>query len=477
MTIDARALDYAREMLCNQRDMGALAKKSCVLFADLVGLSEFKRHHTQREALDKTLVHNAVVTDAIRNLGGDVIKYLTGGVLGVFVDDNAAERAIQAGLQILVGIDTANQAQHWLFPKEMSTKIGIAWGEVWTFSFPESTENDLQGLAVDIACRLVDLASSQQLICTDEAYQEATRKPGGASSFPNSDPEPTARLVRGLHDPINLRVIAPEGKERESIKLAGHPRAIPDWMHRKIDEARNAYRIAQNGKEEQIDAAIRAFSEVVYGFRDARGDVIKGDPGNFEANVRAAELLLHRSRYNKPGIQGAALEEVIKHLSLAKQTRPDSPHSWLLACWTRFKRFELQRNPDDLVRAVDFAETAKNAAEKILDSVGTLLAKTYLARMLLARAEWSADDVASANDIAAAAKYCGEVQEVIRHVQGKRLAQYLVTHVLVRLAQGESDYDGIEKMITEAKEVDPTNSDLEHAYAKLRDARTAILVK
>jgi class 3 adenylate cyclase len=74
------------------------SEPACVLFADLVGSTEYKQRWGDLRGLVKTAAHNRVVTEAVRQAGGLIVKYLGDGVMAVFREDNAERRAIQSAL-------------------------------------------------------------------------------------------------------------------------------------------------------------------------------------------------------------------------------------------------------------------------------------------------------------------------------------------------------------------------------------------
>lgn len=445
----AKSLDYIRQQIQSDAAFNALSREAAIVFADLVGTTEFKRHHSAIAGLHKTLVHNAIVCDAIQAVEGNVVKHLGDGVMCVFEGDGAARRAIEAGLAVIQAIEEGNQSQGWNhFPQSMSTKLGVSFGKVWFLQFPNSTEIDPQGTVVDVAARVTGLAGPQQLVCTDEAYRAATL---GEDDLNGSVGEATQRLIKGSNELVSLRCIAPPSRTPGEILISGHRRPTPDHVLQLLFEANKAMRAGRN------DEAMGALTEVV-----------ENDPGNFEANFRAAEILLHK-RSNSRGEERETLDRIIQHLSLAKQTRPESSRVWYLASWTRAKRFELLRDMADLERAIQFAEISLARAEELMDFDGTVQAKICLARQLVERSEWVTET--DPTDLARATELCEEVRAVVKERQQSLLADYMITHALVRLRQKDTDYEGVRMMLEEAQSIDPANHELLTVEAKLRDAR------
>ncbi|MHC4795866.1 MAG: adenylate/guanylate cyclase domain-containing protein [Planctomycetota bacterium] len=183
-----------------------------ILFADLVGSTEYKRHHDILEGLSKVVQHNKIASKVISDGYGKVIKYLGDGVMGLFYGQDCERHAIQAGLNIIERMAKENADRNFVFPDDLNTKIGVHSGTVWMFKFEESNVEDPQGTTVDIAFRLCAMAGPQQLICTDETYIKAD----GDKNFPNVS-EVFERFIKGISDPIKVRMVLPEGHKIETI--------------------------------------------------------------------------------------------------------------------------------------------------------------------------------------------------------------------------------------------------------------------
>ena len=207
--MSSESQDYIRTQLQAGANFNSLSRPAVILFADLVGSTEFKRHHPPLDGLAKTALHNAVATDTIDEYGGTVSKYLGDGVLGMFEGDRSAAQAIRAATAIILGIEKANEDQAWTdFPKSISTRIGIHCGPVWMFRFPQATTDDPQGTVVDVAARLADLADAQQIVGTDKLFKDAcndvsleyTDAPVQSQDLAASVGSRTERLLKGLNE-------------------------------------------------------------------------------------------------------------------------------------------------------------------------------------------------------------------------------------------------------------------------------------
>src|SRR6516165_6164777 len=120
--------------------ISAQQKDAAILFVDLAGSTEFKAVHGQYLGLQKTFIHNSLVTEAAAN-PGEVVKYIGDEVM--IVTD--AERACRLAIQIQQSFAALNQTHSGdsLFP--IRSKIGIHWGPVQYWKYPNHEPLDPQG--------------------------------------------------------------------------------------------------------------------------------------------------------------------------------------------------------------------------------------------------------------------------------------------------------------------------------------------
>ena len=104
------------------------SENACILFADLVGSTEFKRDHPVIEGLGKTVLHNRLAENAIVQHYGNAVKYLGDGVMGIFRGPDCGRNAISAGLDLILGIDQENKKRGLGFPRDLNTKVGVHHG-------------------------------------------------------------------------------------------------------------------------------------------------------------------------------------------------------------------------------------------------------------------------------------------------------------------------------------------------------------
>ena len=417
-------------------------ERACILFADLVGSTEFKRYHHPIKGLAKSDQHNSIAHAQIVKHHGEVVKYLGDGVLALFRGPDCERCALFAGLGIITEVGLTNERLKWRFPMAMSTKVGVHAGDVWMFQFEGSDRDDPQGTTVDIAARLCAMAGPQQLICTDATYEQA----GGVSTFPNAT-TPTPRFVRGVKEPLLLRAVAPaDAPKCDRIPLGGGRHAAPDTIKQKLESARQ--RLAQG----ELDAASTAFEQIII-----------DDPGNFEANFRLADLLIQRVNGKS---EKERLEEAVERLCWAKQMRPEASRVWLLLSWAKFKLAEMATDETLLREAIDYATRAEEWAIEYMDLDAMVQAKTHLAHCLFQLSKHVHDSEA-AQALVRADELCEEVRITFGSVLEKHRSDYLATHAFVRLAKGDTEYEEIQAMIDAGKSADSTNPRVYQAEAEL----------
>jgi len=418
------------------------AQDACILFADLVGSVAYKFHHRAIQGMGKTVAHNCIAAEAVERQGGTVIKFVGDAVIGMFTGDSSCWQGIQAGLDILVAVGHYNTEQGYGYPDAVSTKIGVHAGRVWLFDYPQSTVLDPQGATVDIAARLCDMADSNQLVTTETTYQAA----GAHAVFPISS-DPTARFVKGIQDPLTLRIVAPQGCNCAVLPWRGHDRPLKDEHRSLIERARELL------KDKRNSDALAQFQRV-----------LAVDQANFEANVRKAELLM--STVNS-GHTEQYLEEARELLRVAKQIRPESPKVWLLLSWCDFRLFELQGKSDLLERAIKHVQRAVELATDHMEIGSLVQAQASLVQYHIARGRLDAN--LRASELEAAQRICSELQLLYDGVINRYKADYLVTHAMTLLESGNQQYGLVEQMLQEAIKLDPANLIVYKVLEQLKD--------
>ena len=127
------------------------ADKTVIFFADLVGSTLYKQQRPFVMGLNKTRIHNQIITEIVRKHKGEVVKYIGDAVLARFdmkQNENDAYLAISAAIEIQEKLHEYNGPVIEKLEK-IETKIGIASGVVADFY-----GNDPQGPVVDLTARI-----------------------------------------------------------------------------------------------------------------------------------------------------------------------------------------------------------------------------------------------------------------------------------------------------------------------------------
>lgn len=125
-----------------------------VMFADMTNSTRMKSERAEIDWLGTLGVFLDIVSEAVEEQEGTIVKYLGDGALAVFGIDNAAE-AINAAILTQERLDKVNREGHL---RECYCTIGIATGKVVEYDAPGGGF-DYVGNTVDLAARLSSKAS------------------------------------------------------------------------------------------------------------------------------------------------------------------------------------------------------------------------------------------------------------------------------------------------------------------------------
>ncbi|NOT00615.1 MAG: adenylate/guanylate cyclase domain-containing protein [Phycisphaerales bacterium] len=416
---------------------------ACVLFADLVGSTQFKMGKSAIEGIARTVRHNDTIDRQIRANRGLVVKHTGDGVMGIFREQDCECQALKAGLEIITELEGINTKSKFAQddPARIETRIGVHIGKVWMFRFPESNANDPQGTTVDIAARLAGLAQSQQLICTEGVYVAAD----GKNKFPNSS-QMKLRFVKGVLGQLEVRMVRPVGLSVGEVGVAPHdPPVTPEVV--------GLLKSASSLREE------KKYSNALDSYEEA---LRKTKRGNFEANYRIAEMIIEGKLEGK--LSADPLKTAFDHLCAAKQLRDRHCRIWLLFSWIRFRWFEQDRDEQNLKRALDHAEKALAYASDDSDVDGITLAKRQISHLLVVRARQQSDDKKKVADLTRANQLCSEMKAAFDGELNRHKVDYLVTHAQVILALNnpinKRMLEDVDRMLKEAEQAAPKNPEV-----------------
>ncbi|MEM9633143.1 MAG: adenylate/guanylate cyclase domain-containing protein [Pseudomonadota bacterium] len=186
------------------RDIGAVRTQNvAVLFADIVGFTEFAEQHSPDEVMDLLREYHAFVERSIFQNGGTLDKYLGDGVMATFGTPETrpgdAANALKAATQLIEETEAFNKVLEEKGISPIQVSIGVHFGPVILGDIGPSRrlEFAVVGDTVNVASRLE--ASTRELGCRCVVSEELMQQAGQADS---SDAPQTGFSLR---EPIKLR--------------------------------------------------------------------------------------------------------------------------------------------------------------------------------------------------------------------------------------------------------------------------------
>ena len=135
----------------NERDPGIRT----VLFTDIVDSTALTQTLGDETAMALVELHDAIVRNALANLGGREVKHTGDGIMASFL---SAASAVKCATQIQRDLATHEKNQH---DQKLKVRIGAAAGE------PVEQHNDLFGSTVQLAARLCAHAEPEQILVSN----------------------------------------------------------------------------------------------------------------------------------------------------------------------------------------------------------------------------------------------------------------------------------------------------------------------
>jgi len=156
-----------------------------ILFTDLVGSTELRSQLGDTAADELRRRHDDVLTKAVADHGGRVVKGLGDGIMATFA---GAADAVGAAVAIQQGIDRLNRAGK--APAPLEVRIGLSAGDVTL------EDDDVHGTPVIEASRLCGAAAGGEILAADlvRALAGSTTEAGFASVGPLE--------LKGLAQPV-----------------------------------------------------------------------------------------------------------------------------------------------------------------------------------------------------------------------------------------------------------------------------------
>ena len=126
-----------------------------ILFTDIVESTSLTQKFGDDAAMELVDLHDSVVRDALKDLGGREVKHLGDGIMASFVSAAAAVKCATRVQNELAKHVRANS------DRPLQVRVGIAAGE------PVERHNDLFGVTVQLASRLCAHAEADQILVSN----------------------------------------------------------------------------------------------------------------------------------------------------------------------------------------------------------------------------------------------------------------------------------------------------------------------
>ncbi|MEY2543929.1 MAG: hypothetical protein QOE81_1390 [Verrucomicrobiota bacterium] len=126
-----------------------------ILFTDIVESTVLTQQMGDEAAMELVELHDSIVRDALKDLGGREVKHLGDGIMASFV---SAASAVKCAARVQNEIAKHVKANA---DRPIRIRVGIAAGE------PVERHNDLFGVTVQLASRLCSHAEAEQILVSN----------------------------------------------------------------------------------------------------------------------------------------------------------------------------------------------------------------------------------------------------------------------------------------------------------------------
>lgn len=189
-------------------------KEVVVMFTDIVGSTAMTHEKGNLAAQEVVRAHNRVVRDALAKTGGHEIKHTGDGIMASF---QKVTDSLLSTQQMQIMIELHNQQMPDI---PLKVKIGINAGRVVV------EEQDLYGVTVQMAARIVDKAKADQIFVSDTVHGMSK---GGSWRFVKRGPY----YLKGIDGPAYLQELVWDDKidirTVEAAALAERPQLEQDY--------------------------------------------------------------------------------------------------------------------------------------------------------------------------------------------------------------------------------------------------------
>jgi class 3 adenylate cyclase len=216
LAADASNRDAAALLDVEHPSDGELRRLS-LLYCDLVGSTELSARHEPERYRSLVKRYKAVCCEVIdERYLGHISHFAGDGVLAVFGSptphENDAERAVRAGVDIVRELRALSAEVESAFAEHLEARAAVHKGLV----FVDIGEDEVYGLAANVAARLQGLAAPGTVVVSEEVQEIV-----GALFETAAEP---AQRVKGVDEPLRpYRVVA----ERPQAPARGHRWVAP----------------------------------------------------------------------------------------------------------------------------------------------------------------------------------------------------------------------------------------------------------
>jgi len=159
-----------------------------ILFTDMVDSTALTQRLGDAAAMALLRVHDGIVRDALRTLGGREVKHTGDGIMAAFVSTAAA---VRCAATVQLGLTRYNADQN---QQPIQVRIGLAAGE------PVEDHGDLFGASVQLAARLCSQARPGQILVSNVVVELCAGK--GLRFEDQGDV-----LLKGFEQPVRVHAV------------------------------------------------------------------------------------------------------------------------------------------------------------------------------------------------------------------------------------------------------------------------------
>lgn len=288
-----------------------------IMFCDLVGSTALAARLDPEDLRDVLTAYQTHATELVKAAGGTIARYQGDGILAYFgypaAGEDDAERAIAAGLELALGIETGGKT-----PEKLCMRVGMATGVVLVGDLLRSHVADsppVIGETANLAARLQELAKPNSVVICDTTHRLA----GALFDYRDLG----LQRAKGLAEPMQAWQVTGRSK-------------VANRFH-----ALRSSRLPYVGRDPEIGLLLDRWAQA----RTGNGGVVvvSGDPGigksrlAFELVARVRGESSAILRYDcSPQHQNSMLHPILEHLRRVGRTKPGGGSAAMLGVLRSF---------------------------------------------------------------------------------------------------------------------------------------------